>query len=472
MTVDTTGLLEPQVKHAEFLAESLDTNGFAIDMSETGTGKSYTAAAIARAHRGPVELICPKAVIPQWLKVLAKFGVKPHVVVNYEKIGRGNTLWMKWKKRPDPMKPWKETELREMPVFKFPENALIIVDEGHRCKGNDTTNAWMLIALKIQGYKTLVASATLATTPMEMRASGYLSGLHALYNFSDFCRVHGAADVGRFGALTWSLDNPEAARAMMLLNEYLFETRKCASRMRVDDFGSLFPESHIVADAYDLGANSPHVQKVYEDMEREIARLERRCENYSDHIFAIMMEARRRSELLKVPLFADMVEDLFDEGKSVCVFLNFEDSIKSLKSRLIKKNKFNNLIGYIVGGQSDQERQTHIDEFNADKRRVMLNNIKAGGIGISLHDLNGKFPRASIVSPNYSAFELVQALGRVWRQGGLTKSYQNIVFAAGTIEENACRRVQHRINNLSSLNDADLRSGIQMFGEAPGGNAL
>jgi hypothetical protein len=464
MLTDTTGLLRPQIPHANTLLRSLVENGFALDMSETGTGKSYASAAIAREHRGPVVLISPKAVIPQWLKVLMKFGVKPLVIVNYEKIGRGNTPWMKWKKLPDPMKPWKEGEVVEMPFFKFPANALVILDEGHRCKGNDTTNAWMLIALKRQGYKVLVASATLATTPMEMRASGYLSGLHALYNFSDFCRVHGAADVGRYGALSWNADNPEAKKAMMLLNQYLFETSKCASRMRVEDFGDLFPESHIVAEAYDLGANSSKVQEAYEEMEREIAKLEKRCENYSEHIFAIMMAARRKSELLKVPLFAEMVEDLFDEGKSVCIFLNFEDSIDALRSRLVKTKKFDKLIGYIVGGQNAETRQKHIDEFNADQRRVMLCNIKAGGIGVSLHDLNGNFPRASIVSPNFSAFELVQALGRVWRQGGLTKSYQNIVFAAGTIEEQACRRVQARIDNLSTLNDADLREGIQIFG--------
>jgi len=464
MLTDTTGLLRPQIPHANVLLRSLTENGFALDMSETGTGKSYASAAIAREHRGPVVLISPKAVIPQWLKVLMKFGVKPLVVVNYEKIGRGNTPWMKWKKLPDPMKPWKEGELREMPFFKFPKNALVILDEGHRCKGNDTTNAWMMIALTLQGYKVLVASATLATTAMEMRASGFLAKLHALYNFTDFCRVHGATDVGKFGALTWDAEREEARRGMLLLNQYLFETSKIASRMRVEEFGDLFPESHIIAEAYDLGPNSSKVQQVYEEMEHEIAKLEKHCENYSQHIFAIMMEARRKSELLKVPLFAEMVEDLFDEGKSVVVFLNFDDSLNALKARLTKTKKFDGLIGYIVGGQNAEQRQRHIDDFNSDKRRLMLTNIKAGGIGISLHDLNGKFPRASVVSPNFSAFELVQALGRIWRQGGLTKSYQNIVFAAGTIEENACRRVQARIDNLSTLNDADLIGDIQIFG--------
>jgi hypothetical protein len=233
--------------------------------------------------------------------------------------------------------------------------------------------------------------------------------------------------------------------------------------MTVDQFGTLFPESHIVAEAYDLGGNTSKVQQVYDEMELELGKLEARAENYRDHIFAIMMEARRKAELLKVPLFVEMMEDLYDEGKSVVVFVNFEDTVSAIRKRLAGLKKFKNLIGYIVGGQKDVERQNDIDAFNADTKRIMIANIKAGGIGISLHDLHGNHPRASIVSPNYSAYELVQALGRVWRQGGKTKSYQNIVFAAATIEERACRRVQFRINNLSTLNDADLREGIKMF---------
>jgi hypothetical protein len=432
-------------------------------MSETGTGKSYSAAAVAREMNRPVVLISPKTVLPQWKKIFKIFGINPIEAINYEKIGRGNTKWMKWKKLPDPLVPWKEDAKIEMPEFSFPRNALIVLDEGHKCKGNHTTNSWMMIALSLQGYKVLVASATLATTPVEMKAVGYLSGLHKLYNFNDFLRMHGAEWVGRWGAMTWDASSDAARKTMMLLNQYFFETRKCASRLTVDDFGALFPESHIVAEAYDLGANTSKVQAVYDEMEAELAKLDERAEGYSEHIFAIMMEARRKSELCKVPLFVEMMEDLYDEGKSVALFVNFQDTIDAIVKRLEKMSKFKNQIGYIVGGQNANVRQRDIDDFNADKKRIMVINIKAGGVGISLHDLHGKHARASIISPNFSAFELVQALGRVWRQGGKTKSYQKIVFAAQTIEEQACHRVQFRINNLSTLNDADLRDGIQMF---------
>jgi hypothetical protein len=463
MSINTTGLLPPQFSHTQTLIDSLYLNGYAIDMSETGTGKTYVAAAIIREMNRPAFILCPKTVIPQWEKILRTFNLSA-TIINYEKIGRGNTVHMTWKKIQNLMTPWKPEAKEERPVFQMAPHSLVILDEGHRCKGDDTSNCKMMISLAEQGYKCLVSSATIATTPLEMKAIGFMTGLHALYNFTDFMRLHGAQWMGRWGAMTFDMASAESKKGMMLLHEHWFKTKKCASRLTVEDFGKLFPESHIVAEAFDLGSMEAKCQAVYDEMEAEIAKLDERCESYSEHIFAIMMEARRRAELCKVPLFVEMIEDLHDEGKSVCCFINFQDTADAITIRLEKSKKLKGQIGYIIGGQSDKARQQDIADFNADKKTVLVINIKAGGTGISLHDLIGNRARASIISPNYSAYELVQALGRIWRQGGLTKSYQRIVFAAKTIEEQACHRVQFRLNNLSTLNDADMRAGIKLFG--------
>ena len=93
----------------------------------------------------------------------------------------------------------------------------------------------------------------------------------------------------------------------------------------------------------------------------------------------------------------------------------------------------------------------------------MLANLAAGGQSISLHDLNGKYARAAIINPSYSAVNLLQALGRIHRQGGLTKCLQYLIYASGTREERMCYKVQYKLNNLSILNDGDLVDNMRLF---------
>ena len=464
MTFNTDGLIGPQPLHARKLWESILNNGFALDLSETGCGKTYAAAAVARALPNPLVLIAPKTVLRTWVKILTDFGVKPKLVINYELIGRGNTKWMKFKKQSDPCRPHVEGATEKLPHFRLPQDAFVILDEGHRCKGQDTTNSQMLISLVVQKYKVLVSSATAAVSPLDMKALGYLLQLHNLHDFADFCRLHGAQWVGRWGAMTFSPDDPAAVIGMKGLHNYIFNVRACASRMVREQFGTLFPESHVMADAYDLGSNEAKIQRVYEDLERELAKLEERCESYREHVFALLMEARRRAELLKVTLFVEMIEDLRDEGKSVVLFVNFQDTIDAVAERLNRKKKFVGQIGYVVGGQSEKVREQMINDFQENRTSIVLANIAAGGVAISLHDLNGSNPRASVISPNWSAVQMVQALGRVWRAGGKSKSIQRIVYAAGCIEEQICRRVQDKLTMLSMLNDGDLFEATKWIG--------
>ena len=459
--MNSKGLLAPQVPHVRTLVDSLYANGYATDTSETGTGKMYCAAAVAREMCLPLSIICPKAVIPQWENVIKIFGLKPKCLVNFEKLTRGSTRWMKWKKKQKDPSSIKPDKTCIMPVFKFDPSSLVIVDEGHKCKGNDTSTSWLMIALKVQKYKVLVSSATIACSPLEMRAYGFLVNLHQLYNFNDFCIMHGGNWTGKFGNIQWDMLSEESIKSMGALHEYLYKTTKCASRMTVDMFGKEFPESHIIAEAFDLGANQKKLEAVFLEMEAELAKLEVRSARYKDHVFAILMKARRKSELLKVPFLVDKAEELLEEGKSVVLFVNFDDTVQGIYDRLLKsKYVKQEEIGFIVGGQSVKARKIDVDGFNADTKRVLIVNIAAGGTGISLHDLHGKFPRASLISPNWSAYNLRQALGRIWRLNGKTKSYQLIVYGANTVEAQICRRVQAKLQCLDMLNDGDLDESL------------
>lgn len=464
-TLDTTGLLPPQVPHAMRLLNSIYLNGIACDLSETGVGKTYVAAWIAKQYNAPIVVVCPKSVIPTWKKILNQFGVKSTILVNYEKVMRGGTSYVKYREpKIDPKTGKKKEESRcHLVEVNLPAGCLVILDEAHKCKGVTSLNAGLLISLKRQGYKVLTLSATQATNPVEMRAFGFAANLHDLYKWKAWCLDHGAQEMGRWGALTFDNEDEQAQKKMSSAHTNLFDIQNLASRLTREQMGSLFPENHVVAEAFDLGSNSPKIQAVYDEMEEEIAKLDEQTENYSAHVFAEIMKARRRAEMLKIPLFQEMVEDLYEEGKSVVIFLNFTESISALKTRLEQNPKLVGKIGLIYGEQSFKERWKDVEDFQADKKRILICNLKAGGVALSFHDLNGKFPRAALLSPSFSAVDMLQALGRIHRQGGLTKCFQRIVFASGCIEERACNKVQARLNNLSCLVDGDLTLGFRLF---------
>ena len=140
---------------------------------------------------------------------------------------------------------------------------------------------------------------------------------------------------------------------------------------------------------------------------------------------------------------------MIEDGNSVVIMVNFRDTITSLA----KKLKTNCIIW---GDNKGNERQNNIDAFQADEARVIIVNIVAGGVGVSLHDTHGNHPRVSLISPNDSAPVLRQAFGRIHRTGAKSKSLQKVIFAANTVEETVCCNVKIKLRNLDLMNDGDL----------------
>lgn len=479
---DTKGLLPPQIPHVARLLDSLYLNGFSCDLSQTGTGKMYCGSAIARAmgKEVPIIVIAPRKILNDWREVLAKYNSKPTVCINYEKITRGNTPWLKYDEKSEDYQMLKriycipdKKDVRYLQIkTKFPAGSLVILDESHKCKGFNTLNAGLMIAAKRQGFRVLTLSATQATNPTEMLAFGYLTNLHGsqMYGpqWKEWAVEEGGAQYsGHHGSIVYDNEDRKAMEKMKAIHRNLFWEQKCASRLTRSMMKGLFPKNQIIARAWDMDERGKKIKAIYDAMEQAIAKIHERTDNYAAHILAEITKARRLVEIQKCPTFVEMAEDLFDEGCSPVIFLNYQDSIDFVLKMLNKNKKLRGKIGWIYGGQHDVQRYRFIQEFREDKLRIMVCNIQAGGDSISLHDVKGgTHPRRSIISPNFSAIQLLQSMGRIDRQGALTDCIQWIIFAAGTIEEKACRRVQGKVNNLECLNDGDLTMGLNFFGRS------
>ena len=439
--INPKGLLPYQIASTQTIVNSLTTFNSAIDASSPGVGKTWMACVAARELNLKLFVICPKVVQYAWSEVAQATGATLIAAQTYEKTRNGSTKYLSVTRG--------ATHSKAARAFQWnlPSDVLLVFDEAHYCKSPDSQNAKMLIQARKQNIKVLACSATLATSPLDMRAIGYLIGLHNLDNFWHWARNHGAKK-GAFGGLTFNTNLESNKKILLNLHKQIFPNR--GTRIKIADLGDQFPESLVTAECYDLGSDA---QKFKDQMLDELAKLEQTSSNYQAQSFSILLKERQQAELLKVPVFVEMAEDAIAEGQSVAIFVNFKQTLHAIATRL-------KTTCIIQGDQTKEQRDTNVGLFQSDRSRVIVCNLSAGGVGVSLHDILGNYPRLSLISPSYSATHMKQVLGRVWRAGGKSKSIQKIIYANDTVERKACDAVRAKIINLDLLNDGDLTAGL------------
>lgn len=427
-------LYEAQERAKNTLIAALKTHGAALDASQTGLGKTVVAAHVIAETGRPVGVVCPKIVIPSWKRELKDAGVEPLFVLNYEKIRNGSTEWLG--KRHKRMYEW-----------NLPPGTTLIVDEIHKCKGERSQNAALHIAATRQGVPTLNLSATAASAVPDMRALGYALGLHndlgpgtGCPSFTTWMRKHGAWQD------PWRNWKPGGAKYLKDVHAAIFGGDvPRGARLTVDDMPEAFKGNLVITDPIDFGNN---IRKFYEDAGLTSELVEHWLETgeapEEEHFLTVVLRARQLAELHKVPTIIDMAKDLLDEGKSVVMFVNFNDSIEALR------------IGFpdaaiVRGGQTGAEREAEVQSFQSDEKRVVILNSAAGGTGVSLHDTHGNFPRVSLISPSFSIFEHEQVLGRIYRNGMKSPCIQRVLVASGSIEESVAKVLAGKKKSLDSL---------------------
>jgi len=155
-------LREYQRAHALHVLNVLNNVGYYIDGSSCGVGKTFLTLVVCKELGIKPLIICPKTIIYSWINAAKMLGVEIVDVINYEKIKFGNT------------------EFLEKKGNKFIWNKdidIIVYDEAHRLKNYKTVNAKMAIASKKQNKKIILLSATIADSPLDFGAVGYICEL-------------------------------------------------------------------------------------------------------------------------------------------------------------------------------------------------------------------------------------------------------------------------------------------------------
>jgi hypothetical protein len=439
-------LYPPQQHAVEKLSRVLREGNIAANFSHTGTGKTLMNLAVAKELDLPTLVIAPLAAHATWWRWAKEMEINLLGVINCERLRLGKTPWVHV--TGTGAKATYQWNL--LPTTPESKGHLVIWDEIHRgLLGKDTATGRMAAMLRPQGIKTILASATPFNSPLNARALGYLFRLHnwSSGSFFSWCRAHGCTASQWHNGLEFNVESRAAKAHLERINQAIRD--RCV-KLTVDDLATQFPEGNIVEPCL-IKLNErdeAEARRIYADMEEEVKK--------RNHVNALVEQtrARQRCELLKIPAMAEMVQDSVEEGFSVFVSLSFCDSVDAMLAEL-------NRIGVtyavpLVGKMNQKQRELSVGLFNQDLARILVAS-PAGGESISLHATEkDQRPRTSLISPNYSASQLVQALGRIKRAGMLDPVIQRIVLCAGTIEERVARRLQAKAHAIETITNSDL----------------
>lgn len=432
-----------QINHSIRLINIINDKRACLDASDTGTGKTYAAIAVCKYLKLNAIIICPKSVIATWKEVSKHFNYNPLMIVNYETIRTGK-YYINGEREKCPYIEQKYDSEKEINMYrwKVPDNTIFIFDEAHRCRHIGTYNSLILLSAKDTKRPIMVLSATIADSPDNFKIFTYI------LNFLDPQQVR--EEKIKFMAYMRTMTHwiERVNNPMNKIYHMLYPDR--ASRIRIDDLGDMFPETQIIAQAYSVDKKvSNQIEKEYQNIAMELDDLENKRKKDKINPLVATMRFHQKIELLKIPIFVDIAKDFLDSGYSVVIFCNFTATLKTLKE-LLKSTCT------IHGQQTEEERTKNIKDFQKNKKKLIICNIKAGGVGISLHDINGNHPRISLINPTWSSTAMVQALGRVHRAGGKSKSLQRIVYTANTVEEKIADKVKLKLKDLNKINNGDL----------------
>jgi superfamily II DNA or RNA helicase len=495
-----SGLLDHQQTHYNNILTSIQKHSRSLDASDTGTGKTYTSVRICKDLKLIPFIICPKSVVTSWNKVLKIFGfnLKEYFIITYDQLALSNLVTNTLGEYT-----WNfETDAKFKGDNK--KKYLFVYDEAHKCKNKNTINSKIMLNLSTCPVKILLLSATIIDKPLYFIPFGIVLGLYkTIQEGIDWMSQK----------ISNKASNPLLPIHKILFNEYasrmriddtvgvfknnkiLFEGIQMKNYYQIeekyDKLTMLLEQSKKNKKRQDkkdildkeLKDKQNKEKKIREenkykndldsdddfiDINKKVNNEEVDCEDNvdcedlydpgdvssdtdskkKDVGIGKIQRIRQEIELLRVDTIYELTLKYLLDGKSIAIFVNFTKTIEELSSRLKTKC-------IIWGSQSIKERSKSIDDFCSDKSRVIICNIMSGGCGINLHDINGTYPRVSIISPTWSAQDLIQVLGRIHRAMGKTDCVQQIIFCKGTIEESVGNVIKSKISNIRVFNDGD-----------------
>lgn len=313
----------------------------------------------------------------------------------------------------------------------------------HNCRHDTSLTVKLCKGAIRQGIPIITASATIATSPLEFRFAGRITGLHqGEHDWHRFLAAHGCQQTGQ----TWKWDG--RLHHLVAINRRLFPDR--GARVRKEDMGDECPETSIDLLPFDV-PEGREIARDFEEAQEMIQSLW--AQRVSPKVIAmkeqvIRMKVWHKCEMALVPYVAKHARERLIAGRSVAIFCNFNDSRMALGKLLGFKGGF-------FGGQNPKVRAHWEKQFQEDREFCLISNIGAGGASVSLHDVRGWRPRTAYIFPTDQVVKMVQATGRVDRLGSQSVSEQFIPFITMPLIQRMVESTRRKMLRIDTLNDGE-----------------
>lgn len=454
---DSLTLKPHQVEHYDRILDILRKWYVYVDSTPTGGGKTVISICVAKTLGLDLIIICPPTIQDGWYTHAEKYNVKILNCISYQALrgvkgrdlnhGKFNLLHKDDEEKYHPTK-----DLLEY----LKKGVMIVFDEFHSLKNENTIqlDASHCIVNTVVTSGTRSKVALVSATPADKIKNSFplikMMGL-CFHNelFTNIEGKHKPTGFFQIYKMAEHLDS-DKTKKILPITDLKQAKDKDMTNIMFNFFKDIFVNQlSSSSEGVKLNVNDYRRNGFFHFHEQDVARLVKIYDSLSNDLhydynkndmridktaFTNMTRTLVELEKCKVRTMVRLAEETLDKNKNnkVIIYFNYKVCIFAAE-RALKEFKPMMLYGEIT----KEKRNENIRKFqkHSNEHRLLICHPKVAGVGLSLHDTHGSYPRTQFVSPTYDFIITHQIAGRTYRTGSMSDSETYLVFCKEVPEE-------------------------------------
>jgi len=198
----------------------------------------------------------------------------------------------------------------------------------------------------------------------------------------------------------------------------------------------------------DINYYQKELDKIWKKLEEDQKNAETAFDKFTSYKRAIQSE-RQAAGIAKLPHVIEFVKNIMEIEESVIVFCHHRAIHQLLHKSLVEYAPAS-----IIGGQTDKERQKHIDMFQAGETKLMVAGLRAGNVGINL----SRARYVIFAELDWSPAIHRQAEDRLHRIGQKNTVFAYYLIGNGTLDDHVANVLVDKSYEIDAIMDEKIES--------------